>query len=189
MPTLPPLECLRFFEVAARHESFVKAAAELNVSPSAVAYRVKVLEQHLGGALFARGRRGVRLNGRGEAYLKDVQRILAELQTVTERRRGAAGTRRLKLVSVESVAEKWLMPRLADFRLSHPDIVIELETDHRGVDPARRDFDIWIAYVGETAARARKGCSRRRCTRRRWFRSAVRPYRRARPARRPGRVA
>ena len=149
---LPPLECLRFFEVAARHESFAKAAAELSVSPSAVAYRVKTLEAHLGGALFERRQRSIRLNGRGKAYLRDVQRILAEIELVTERCRGAAGTQRLKLVSVESVAEKWLMPRLTEFRLSHPDIVIELETDHRGVDPAQRDFDIWLAYVGETAA-------------------------------------
>ena len=44
------------------------------------------------------------------------------------------------------------MPRLADFQLSHPGVVIELETNHRGVDAAQRDFDIWIAYVGETAA-------------------------------------
>ena len=36
--------------------------------------------------------------------------------------------------------------------MSHPGVVIELETNHRSVDPARRDFDIWIAYVGETAA-------------------------------------
>ena len=120
MPPIPPLDCLRFFEVAARRESFAKAAAELSVTPSAVAYRVKVLEAHLGGALFERGHRGVRLNGRGKAYLKDVQRILAEIGAVTERRRGDSGTRRLKLVSVESVAEKWLMPRLADFQAVPP---------------------------------------------------------------------
>ena len=152
MPRLPPLECLRFFEVAARRQSFVKAAEELHVSSSAVAHRVKVLEEHLNGALFDRRHRGVRLNGRGKAYLKDVRRILAEIQVVTERRRANSGTQRLKLVSVEAVAEKWLMPRLADFKVSHPGVVIELETNHRGVDPARRDFDIWIAYVGETAA-------------------------------------
>ena len=152
MPPLPPLECLRFFEAAARRESFAKAAEELHVSSSAVAHRIKVLEKHLDGALFDRSHRAVRLNGRGKAYLKDVQRILAEIQVVTERRRGESGTQRLKLVSVEAVAEKWLMPRLADFKVSHPGVVIELETNHRGVDPARRDFDIWLAYVGETAA-------------------------------------
>ena len=152
MPPLPPLECLRFFEVAARRESFVKAAEELHVSSSAVAHRIKVLEKHLDGALFDRSHRSVRLNGRGKAYLKDVQRILAEIQVVTERRRGDSGTQRLKLVSVEAVAKKWLMPKLADFQVSHPGVIIELETNHRGVDPARCDFDIWLAYVGETAA-------------------------------------
>ena len=152
MPPLPPLECLRFFEAAARRESFAKAAEEMHVSSSAVAHRIKVLEKHLDGALFDRSHRSVRLNGRGKEYLKDVQRILAEIQVVTERRRGDSGTQRLKLVSVEAVAEKWLMPKLADFQVSHPGVVIELETNHRGVDPARRDFDIWIAYVGETAA-------------------------------------
>ena len=152
MASPPPLKCLRFFEAAARRENFAKAAGELHVTPSAVAHRVKALEAHIGGALFERGHRGVRLNGRGKAYLKDVQRILADLSVVTERRRGDSGTRRLKLVSIESVAEKWLMPRLSGFKASHPGVVIELETNHRRVDPARRDFDAWIAYVGETAA-------------------------------------
>ena len=152
MPPLPPLDCFRFFEAAARRESFARAAEELNVTSSAIAYRVKVLEAHLGGALFERGHRGVRLTVRGRAYLQDVQRILAEIRAVTERRRGDSGSRRLKLVSVEAVAEKWVMPRLAEFQSSHPGVFIELETNHRGVDPSRRDFDIWIAYVGETAA-------------------------------------
>ena len=91
---LPPLECLRFFEAAARRESFVKAAEEISVSPSPVAHRIKVLEAHLDGALFERGQHGIRLNGRGKAYLKDVQRILADIQAVTERHRAAAGTAR-----------------------------------------------------------------------------------------------
>ena len=152
MPSLPPLDCLRFFEVAARRESFAKAAKELNITPSAVAYRVKALERHLDAALFTRVHRGVRLTRRGKAYLSDVQRILAEISAVSERRSDKSGTQRLKLVSVEAVAEKWLMPRLANFNLAYPGVVIELETNHRGVDPARRDFDIWLAYVGKTAA-------------------------------------
>ena len=35
---------------------------------------------------------------------------------------------------------------------AHPNIAIELETDHRGADPDRHDFDAWIAYTGKTAA-------------------------------------
>ncbi len=150
MLLLPPLESLRFFEAAARHQSFVRAAKELEVTSAAVAHRVRMLEKHLDVALFERRRRGVRLNRRGQAYLKEVQRILAEVHGVSERQR--RWPRRVRIVSVEAVAEKWLVPRLATFTAAHPDIAIEVETNHRGVDPDRRDFDAWFAYTGETAA-------------------------------------
>ena len=150
MLLLPPLESLRFFEAAARQQSFARAAAELGVTPAAVAHRVRMLETHLDVPLFDRRRRGVRLNRRGRAYLKEVQRILAEVHGVTERQR--RWPRRVRIVSVEAVAEKWLVPRLATFKAAHPAIAIEVETNHRGVDPDRRDFDAWFAYTGETAA-------------------------------------
>ena len=41
---LPPLESLRFFEAAARHESFARAASELGVTAAAVAYHVRALD-------------------------------------------------------------------------------------------------------------------------------------------------
>ena len=150
MLLLPPLESLRFFEAAARHQSFARAAAELGVTPPAVAHRVRSLEKHLEVPLFDRHHRGVRLNRRGRAYLNEVQRILGDLHGVSERQR--RWPRRVRIVSVEAVAEKWLVPRLATFKAAHPGIAIEVETNHRGVDPDRRDFDAWFAYTGETAA-------------------------------------
>ena len=147
---LPPLESLRFFEAAARHQSFARAAAELGVTAAAVAYRVRTLEGHLETPLFERLRRGVVLNPRGRAYLKEVQRILAEVHGVSERH--SRQPRRVRIISVEAVAEKWLVPRLADLEAAHPGIAIELETDHRSVDPVGRNFDVWIAYAGATAA-------------------------------------
>ena len=150
MSRLPSLESLRFFEAAARHGSFAHAAVELGVTAAAVAYRVRALEGHLDAALFERSRRGVLLNPKGQAYLKEVQRILADVHGISERH--SRQPRRVRIVSVEAVAEMWLLPRLAALSAAHPDIVIELETDHRGVDPDSRDFDVWIAYTGETAA-------------------------------------
>ncbi len=150
MSRLPPLESLRFFEAAARHESFSKAAAELGVTAAAVAYRVRALDEHLDAALFERRQRGVLLNARGRAYLQEVQRILAEFHGVSERH--SRQPRRVRIISVEAVAEKWLLPRLAALEAAHPGIAIELETNHRGVDPGSRDFDAWIAYTGATAA-------------------------------------
>ena len=152
MRTLPPLECLRFFDVAARHQSFVRAAEELQVTAAAVAHRVKALEKHLGHTLFDRKHRSVTLNPRGKACLGDVQRILAEIGEVIDRYRNVPQMRRLSIVVVESIAERWLMPKIADFNAARPDIAIELETDHLGVDPNRPDFDIWITYDGGTKA-------------------------------------
>ena len=152
MSPLPPLECLRFFDAAARHQSFSRAAEELQVTSAAVAHRVKVLEKHLGRTLFDRNRRGVTLNARGKACLGDVQRILSEIKDVVDRYRVGAHKQHLRLVVVESIADRWLMPKIAEFSALRPDIAIELETDHLGVDPNRTDFDIWITYDGGTRA-------------------------------------
>ena len=87
MPTLPPLDCLRFFDAATRHQSSVRAARELCVTPAAVAHRIRMLESHLGAPLFDRYHRVVRLNDRGRKYHADIERILDEILTCTARRR------------------------------------------------------------------------------------------------------
>ena len=143
----PPLEALRFFHVAGRHQSFAKAARELGVTPGAVAHRVRTLEQYLGADLFVRQSHGLDLNARGQAFLVEVQHTLCALDKTTDRFRAGAKAGALSLVAVEAFAEMWLMPRLAAFRCAHPEIVIEFETDHYEVDPARREFDVWIAFV------------------------------------------
>ena len=54
MRRLPSLNALRAFEAAARHQSFTRAAEELNVSQGAVSHQVKLLEAQLGMKLFRR---------------------------------------------------------------------------------------------------------------------------------------
>src|SRR5207302_311254 len=48
---LPPLNALKAFEAAARHESFTRAAEELCVTQGAVSHQVKALEGELGIAV------------------------------------------------------------------------------------------------------------------------------------------
>ena len=147
----PPLEAIRFFEVAGRHQSFAKAARELGVTSGAVSHRVKTLEQYLGVELFERQSHGLALSARGQAFLVEVQDTLCAFDKTAERFRADTKAGALKLVAVEAFAEMWLMPRLPAFRSAHPEIVIEFETslgDHHEVDPARREFDVWIAFVG-----------------------------------------
>ena len=52
--TLPPLNALRAFEVSGRHLNFRVASEELGVTQGAVAQQVRLLEDHLGLALFHR---------------------------------------------------------------------------------------------------------------------------------------
>ena len=42
---LPPLDSLRFFEAAARHQSFVLAGKELGVTAAAVGHRIRTWER------------------------------------------------------------------------------------------------------------------------------------------------
>ena len=77
--SLPPLGSLPFFDAAARHQSFARAAVELGVTPAAVAQRIRALEGYLGAELFQRRQRGVWLNRRGRAYHAEVSRILRDI--------------------------------------------------------------------------------------------------------------
>ena len=85
MYNLPPLDCLRFFDAAARHESFAKAAEELGVTPAAVGHRIRMLEEHVKAPLFRRRHRSVHLTDRGRTYHVDVQRILRDIAESTAR--------------------------------------------------------------------------------------------------------
>src|SRR5215467_10097376 len=60
MRRLPPLNALRVFQVAARANSYVEAAAELSLTHGAVSRQIAILEDWLGQRLFVRsGRRMV----------------------------------------------------------------------------------------------------------------------------------
>ena len=60
-PALPSLNGLRAFEAAARHLSFTRAAAELNVTQTAISHLIRRLEEQLGIPLFVRRNRALEL--------------------------------------------------------------------------------------------------------------------------------
>src|SRR5437868_14505822 len=89
---LPPLNALRAFEAAARHLSFKNAARELHVTAGAVSHQVKVLEDHLGVALFRRLTRALELTPEAQAMLPKVREGLESLSLALERVRQRAST-------------------------------------------------------------------------------------------------
>lgn len=140
---MPSLNGLRAFEAAARTGSFVAAAAELHVSPSAISRLVKLLEQRLGVVLFQRLANGLVLTERGGAYLTEVSGAFQRIAQATERlttQRSAA----LVIGAGPTLAMRWLIPRLSTFQAVHPDIDVRLSTAIADADPLRPD---WTAAI------------------------------------------
>src|SRR3984893_13337206 len=112
---LPPLNALKAFEAAARHESFTRAAEELCVTQGAVSQHVKGLEAELGLRLFhrERQRRGIREAGRD--YLAVIRDALDRIAIGTERllQRQTSGV--LTVSTSPDFAAKWLVHRLGRF--------------------------------------------------------------------------
>ena len=121
---LPPLNALRAFEAAARHTSFARAADELHVTQGAISRHVKLLEEHLGVALFRRLPQGIVATEAG-------QQLLPELSAAFERIGRAAGRtadtgRELRVLAAPSFASRWLVPHLPGYQSRHPDRRITL---------------------------------------------------------------
>ncbi len=143
---LPPLNALRAFEAAARHLSFTKAADELYVTQAAVSHQVKALEEALGIQLFRRFNRRLMLTDAGQAYLPALTDSLDQIEAATRRLRAEDEAGPLKVTMANSLAAKWLLPRLPRFRERHPEIDVVVSACDSVVDFTRDDFDMGIRF-------------------------------------------
>ncbi len=148
---LPSIGDLVAFESAARHSSFTRAAAELNLTQSAVSRAVRLLEDRIGVTLFERIRQRVILTAAGAVYLQDVRRILAELREATHRIMAFAdSTTILNIAVLPTFATRWLVPRLPDFVRQHPDVTLNFATRLQPFGFESEPFDAAIHYGGPT---------------------------------------
>ena len=140
---LPPLNAVRAFEAAGRHQSFSRSADELNVSHAAVSRHVRGLEKRLGVQLFRNIARGVELTEDGRRYLAQITPALEQISVATENvRQSGEGT--LSISCEPTFALKWLMPRLGDFQSLHPEIDVTVSTETRFADIANNEHDVGI---------------------------------------------
>ena len=143
---LPPLNAVRYFEAAARHLSFTKAADELNVTHGAISHQVKALEEWLGVPLFRRLNRALALTEAGQAYRVPVREALERLADGTRAVRARSGSGALTVSTLPSFAAKWLVPRLGGFRAAWPDIDVRISASEKLVDFTRDDVDCAIRH-------------------------------------------
>jgi len=142
------LRAIAAFEAAARHESFAKAAEELNLSHSAISHAIRGLEERLTSRLFDRHGRTVALTAGGRSLAARLRLSLTLLADAFEDP-APAGQRRLVVGAAAVVAEKVLTPRLASFRAAHPEVEVELRCDVAADGVARGDLDVEVQYGGE----------------------------------------
>lgn len=124
----PPLKALRAFEAAARLGSFLLAAEELHVTPSAVSYQIKLLETFLDLNLFDRLNRGIALTDVGRRYYEAIRNAFAQIDGATQQAVSARQMDLLYLRVASSFSVKWLMPRLSSFVRQHPEIHVVFDT-------------------------------------------------------------
>jgi LysR family glycine cleavage system transcriptional activator len=143
---LPSLTGLRAFEAAARHLSFSRAAAELNVTPTAISHLISRLEQQLGVRLFIRRNRAVLLTREGQDYLPPIRSAFEDLRQATARLRRPSHEGLLTVSTTASLATKWLVSRVAAFQDAHPGIEVRITTSAHLVDFRREEVDLAVRF-------------------------------------------
>jgi LysR family glycine cleavage system transcriptional activator len=143
---LPPLNALKAFEAAARHESFTRAAEELCVTQGAVSHQVKALETELGTKLFTRERQRLVITEQGREYLAVLRDALDRIALGTERLRQRQSSGVLTVSTSPDFAAKWLVNRLGRFSEAHPEIDLRISATMQHVDFAREDVDVAVRH-------------------------------------------
>lgn len=143
---LPPLTALRAFEAAARHMSFAKAADELNVTPAALSFQIRNLEDHLGHPLFHRLNRAVDLTEAGQRLSPGVSDAFDRLAAAWASTTRLFDTQILSVTAGPAFTAKWLAPRLYEFAQAHPEIELRFAASLRIMDLARDGVDAAIRF-------------------------------------------
>lgn len=143
---LPPLTALRAFEAAARHMSFAKAADELNVTPAALSFQIKSLEEHLGEPVFRRLNRAVELTEAGRTLAPGCSDGFAALQGAWRAVRRLTDQSNLTVTAGPAFTAKWLAPRLFEFAQAHPEIELRFSASLRMMDFNRDAVDVAIRF-------------------------------------------
>ena len=141
---------LSSFATVANERSFTRAAARLGVSQSALSHSMSALERRLGVQLLARTTRSVSPTAAGAALLQELapalERIEAAVAETRNQRETPSG--RIRLIIPRTATEMVILPKLATFARSYPEIVLEVTSSNDPVDLVAGEYDAGI-QLGE----------------------------------------
>ena len=144
---LPPLTACRAFEAAARLGSFARAAAELNVTATAVSYQIKLLESWTGKRLFNRCNNAVIPTDAARLLAPVITDALEQIGDGLRNLTGDTGPALVRISVQPDFALKWLIPRLATFSAMHPQVELNLVTSYRTLDLLSESLDLAVRYL------------------------------------------
>lgn len=150
--TRASLRGLRTFCVAARYESFRTAGEELFITPSAVSYQIKNLEEELGEQLFDRNSRDLRLTATGKALYEEAGPLIEQLDAVAARYKKGATSSAIRISVQPFFASEYFVPRLSEFTARHPEIDIQVGTSDESSEKHPSDADLSIRLFRQPPA-------------------------------------
>ena len=126
--------------------SFVRAAARLELSTSAVSRHVADLEAHLEARLLNRTTRRLSLTESGAAFYERCVQLLADLEEAEDAVTSAAIVPRgtLKLTCAITFGVRHLAPAISAFAARHPQLRFDVELSDRAVDIVDEGFDLAV---------------------------------------------
>jgi DNA-binding transcriptional LysR family regulator len=141
---------LSAFRIVAQERSFTRAAVRLGVSQSALSHSMRGLEKRLGLQLLARTTRSVSPTAAGTALLQDLapalERIERAVAETRKQRESPAG--RIRLIIPRTATQMVILPKLAQFAHTYPEIVLEVTSSNDPVDLVAGEYDAGV-QLGE----------------------------------------
>jgi DNA-binding transcriptional LysR family regulator len=149
---------LQAFAAVSRRGSFTHAAKDLYLTQSAVSHAIKALEEDLGCRLLDRAGKRVRLTHAGEQFLRNVEKILGEMDSARSGLEALSkwGHGRLRVGASTTACQHILPTVLREFRQSFPKCVIKIEPgDHGRQLELLREGQVDLALVLQPPPSAR----------------------------------
>jgi len=136
---------LRIFAAAGSIGSLTGAAKRLGMGQPAVSHAITRLERALDTTLLERSRTGVLTTPAGQALLSQIVSAFAQIDEAVASTRAARVDVDTVSISVStSLASWWLLPRLPEFKRTHPEISLRLVTADADTDVDIGEIDLWI---------------------------------------------
>ena len=141
---------LSAFATVASERSFTRAAARLGISQSALSHSMRGLEKRLGLQLLARTTRSVSPTAAGTTLLQELAPALERIErAVAEaRKQRESPSGRIRLIIPPTATKMVLLPKLARFARTYPEIVLEITSSNDPVDLVAGEYDAGV-QLGE----------------------------------------